>query len=52
VRGGLLGDFAFERTGDITESPVTVLRVADGGAGPIDGGTVERVLRPPARLVE
>jgi len=52
VRGGLLGDFAFERSGDITESPVTVLRVTDGGDGPVEGGTVERVVRPPARLVE
>ena len=52
VRGGLLGDFAFERSGDITESPVTVLRVTDGGEGPVEGGTVERVVRPPTRLVE
>ena len=55
VRGGLLGDFAFTPAGDITESPVTVLRIARG-SGPrqvrsIEGGVVERVLRPPARLV-
>jgi branched-chain amino acid transport system substrate-binding protein len=56
VEDGLLGDFAFTPAGDITESPVTVLRVARGGGSrqvrSIEGGVVERVLRPPARLVE
>ena len=55
VRGGLLGDFKFDARGDITESPVTVLRVTGrGGATRIqsaEGGEVVEVLRPPARLV-
>jgi branched-chain amino acid transport system substrate-binding protein len=55
VRGGLLGSFAFDANGDITESPVTILRVARGG-GPsrtdgIEGGVVDRVVRPSPRLV-
>ncbi len=32
VRDGLLGDFEFDARGDITESPVTILRVARGGS--------------------
>jgi DNA-binding SARP family transcriptional activator/ABC-type branched-subunit amino acid transport system substrate-binding protein/sugar lactone lactonase YvrE len=55
IRDGLLGDFGFTPAGDITESPVTVLRVARGSGSrrvrSIEGGVVERVLRPPARLV-
>jgi branched-chain amino acid transport system substrate-binding protein len=56
VRGGLLGDFAFDAAGDISESPVTVLRVAHGGGSrriaSVEGGVVERVARPSASLVE
>ena len=55
VRGGLLGDFGFDRRGDITESPVTVMRVARGGKGTkvasVEGGVIERVARPNADLV-
>jgi DNA-binding SARP family transcriptional activator/ABC-type branched-subunit amino acid transport system substrate-binding protein len=50
VNDGLLGDFAFDTRGDITESPVTVLRVSRGGSAS-EGGVVERVTRPSARLV-
>ena len=53
---GLLGDFGFTPAGDITETPVSVLRVGDGGGSrrvsSIEGGELERVMRPPARLVE
>jgi DNA-binding SARP family transcriptional activator/ABC-type branched-subunit amino acid transport system substrate-binding protein/DNA-binding beta-propeller fold protein YncE len=56
VRGGLLGDFGFDAAGDISESPVTVVRVARGGGSrrihSIEGGVVERVARPSASLVE
>ena len=55
VRDGLLGDFSFDRRGDITESPVTILRVARGGSsrriGSVEGGDVVRVSRPRASLV-
>ena len=51
VRDGLLGDFGFDSRGDITESPVTILRVARGGSSGVEGGDVERVSRPSARLV-
>jgi branched-chain amino acid transport system substrate-binding protein len=51
VRGGLLGDFGFDARGDITESPVTILRVAPRDESAADGGVVERVLRPAAELV-
>jgi branched-chain amino acid transport system substrate-binding protein len=56
IRDGLLGDFGFTPAGDITESPVSVLRVGDGRGSrrvaSIEGGELERVMRPPARLVE
>jgi branched-chain amino acid transport system substrate-binding protein len=55
VRDGLLGDFEFDERGDITESPITILRVAGGGTSSrimsVEGGVVERVSRPPAALV-
>ena len=55
VRSGLLGSFGFDRNGDITESPVTIVRVRGGGSSTtimsIEGGVVERVTRPQARLV-
>ncbi len=55
VRDGLLGDFEFDSRGDISEHPVTILRVARGGSSnrvaSVEGGVVERVSRPPARLV-
>ena len=55
ITGGLLGSFGFDRNGDITESPVTIVRVRGGGSsttiGSIDGGVVDRVVRPRVSLV-
>ncbi len=55
VRGGLLGSFGFDRNGDITESPVTILRVRTGGTSKTiestEGGVVSRVVRPSSSLV-
>jgi ABC-type branched-subunit amino acid transport system substrate-binding protein len=55
VRNGLLGDFSFDQRGDITESPVTNVRVARGGSSrriaSVEGGDVVRVTRPRVSLV-
>ena len=55
VQDGLLGSFGFDENGDITESPVTILRVARRGSSnrvlSVEGGVVERVVRPSSRLV-
>jgi branched-chain amino acid transport system substrate-binding protein len=55
IDGGLLGSFGFDRDGDITESPVTILRVRSGGTSKriqsVEGGVVARVVRPSASLV-
>ncbi len=55
VENGLLGSFGFDRNGDITESPVTILRVTSKGTGNtvlgVEGGVVARVVRPSAKLV-
>lgn len=55
VRGGLLGSFGFDRNGDITESPVTILRVRSAGTAKTimsaEGGVVARVVRPASSLV-
>ena len=55
VTDGLLGSFSFDRNGDISESPVTILQVrppgASGRAGSIEGGALVRVVRPSASLV-
>ena len=55
VRDGLLGDFTFDRRGDITESPITILRVTNPGSSrtilSMEGGVVERVARPSVSLV-
>lgn len=55
VRNGLLGSFGFDRNGDITESPVTIMRVARGGGSntimSVEGGVVARVVRPSPSLV-
>ncbi len=55
IRNGLLGDFGFDRRGDITESPVTIMRVVGGGTSTririVEGGVIERVSRPRASLV-
>jgi len=52
---GLLGAFGFDANGDITESPVTILRVASGGrsnrVGSTEGGVVDRIVRPSPSLV-
>ena len=56
VEDGLLGTFGFDAGGDISESPVTILRVTGGGGSTrilsAEGGVVERVARPSAALVE
>ena len=53
VAAGLLGSIrASTRAATSPRAPVTVLRVIGGGEGPVEGGTVERVVRPPVRLVE
>jgi branched-chain amino acid transport system substrate-binding protein len=52
---GLLGTFGFDANGDITESPVTIMRVTRGGRsrkiGSTEGGVVDRIVRPSPRLV-
>ena len=49
------GLIAFDANGDTTESPVTILRVSHGGGKnsllSVEGGVVERVVRPSPRLV-
>jgi branched-chain amino acid transport system substrate-binding protein len=51
VSEGLLGSFAFDRNGDISESPVTVRQVRGRASTGIEGGAVVRVVRPSASLV-
>ena len=55
IRNGLLGSFGFDVNGDVSESPVTIVRVRRGGGSTtvrsVEGGVVERVVRPPAKLV-
>jgi branched-chain amino acid transport system substrate-binding protein len=55
IRNGLLGTFGFDANGDVTESPVTIVRVTSGGTsnavGSVQGGVVERVVRPSTKLV-
>jgi hypothetical protein len=55
VRDGLLGDFSFDARGDITESPITILRVGGGRSSrriqSIEGGRVEHAVRPRPALV-
>lgn len=55
VSDGLLGSFGFDRNGDISESPVTIVRVQRGGRGnlvqSLDGAPVVSVERPSPRLV-
>ena len=55
VVGGLLGDFTFDENGDISESPVTILRaVRSGGSNTIlsfEGAEIVRIERPQASLV-
>lgn len=55
IRNGLLGTFGFDENGDITESPVTIMRVRRGGGSTtvqsVQGGVIERVVRPSSKLV-
>ena len=55
VRDGLLGSFRFDRNGDISESPVTIMRVVRRGSSTktlsVEGGVVARVVRPSSSLV-
>jgi branched-chain amino acid transport system substrate-binding protein len=55
IRNGLLGSFGFDANGDVSESPITVVRVRHGGHSntvqSIEGGVVERVVRPSPNLV-
>jgi branched-chain amino acid transport system substrate-binding protein len=55
ITNGLLGSFGFDRNGDISESPVTIVRVQGGGRGnlvqSLDGAPVVRVERPSPELV-
>jgi branched-chain amino acid transport system substrate-binding protein len=55
VEDGLLGSFGFDSNGDISESPVTIVRVRGGGSSrtirSVEGGVIERVVRPQASLV-
>jgi branched-chain amino acid transport system substrate-binding protein len=55
VRNGLLGSFTFDANGDSSESPITIVRVRQGGGstavGSFEGAVVERVVRPSSKLV-
>jgi branched-chain amino acid transport system substrate-binding protein len=55
VEDGLLGDFTFDANGDISESPITILRaVRRGGSNTIlsfEGAEIVSVERPRASLV-
>jgi len=58
VDKGILGTFRFDKNGDITPSPITILRVGAGGEGLsratvdfADGASVDRIITPPAQLV-
>jgi branched-chain amino acid transport system substrate-binding protein len=55
VRDGLLGRFHFDSNGDISESPVTILRVRRPGTSntvmSAEGATIARVVRPSPKLV-
>jgi branched-chain amino acid transport system substrate-binding protein len=55
VRNGILGSFGFDENGDVTEAPVTVLRVVGQGTSnrvaSVEGGIVEQVVRPSPKLV-
>jgi ABC-type branched-subunit amino acid transport system substrate-binding protein len=55
VRNGLLGSFGFDDNGDISESPVTIMRVVRLGrsnqVASAEGGVVAHVVRPSPSLV-
>jgi branched-chain amino acid transport system substrate-binding protein len=55
ITDGLLGAFGFDGNGDISESPVTIVRVQGAGGGnlvqSLDGAPIVKVERPSPRLV-
>ena len=55
VVDGLLGSFRFDANGDISESPMTIVRIrrggSDNGVQGIVGAPVVRVVRPSPELV-
>jgi branched-chain amino acid transport system substrate-binding protein len=55
VEGGLLGSFRFDANGDVAPGPITIVRVGSGARsdriGSVEGGVIERVIRPSPRLV-
>jgi ABC-type branched-subunit amino acid transport system substrate-binding protein len=55
VKRGLLGDFTFDENGDISESPITILRAQRAGGGntilSFEGAQIVRIERPQASLV-
>ena len=55
VDNGLIGNFTFDENGDISESPITILRAErEGGANTIlsfEGARIVSVERPRASLV-
>jgi branched-chain amino acid transport system substrate-binding protein len=52
VRDGLLGSFSFDRNGDVSESPVTILQVREERTSAFfEGAGVARVVRPSPSLV-
>ena len=55
VADGLLGSFAFDANGDVTESPMTIVQVrrsdSDNRVQSIEGAHVVRVVRPSPELV-
>jgi branched-chain amino acid transport system substrate-binding protein len=55
VVAGLLGDFTFDENGDISESPVTILRALRGGGSntvlSFEGARIVSIERPQASLV-
>jgi len=55
VTAGLLGDFSFDENGDISESPITILRAERGGGAntilSFEGAVIESIQRPQASLV-
>jgi branched-chain amino acid transport system substrate-binding protein len=55
ITNSLLGSFGFDANGDISESPVTIVRIQGGGRGnlvqSLDGAPVVRVERPSPELV-
>jgi hypothetical protein len=56
VKDGILGDFRFDRYGDITPAKITILRVTGRTSpalalpGTSEGAVVDRVVTVPRRL--